>query len=211
MIKWNYWYYKPYHPDGVSRYYKSIGPAVSENWVSLDQVSSSCQNLILFYEDEEFFQHKGFNLRTLRLAYKLNKSENYKKFGGSTITQQLVKNLFLSRKKSYTRKIREIIGAYLLNHMVSKNKQLEWYLNTIEYGPNIYGIKDAANYYFNTQPDKLNNFQCLEIALLLTSPVKHGENLKNAVQSGQRTALAQKEVDDFRSNLLKYKRSSINF
>ncbi|MFZ9521769.1 MAG: biosynthetic peptidoglycan transglycosylase, partial [Silvanigrellaceae bacterium] len=104
--------------------------------------------------------------------------------GGSIITQQLSKNAFLSRERSYIRKAREIVGAILLDATSTKDMQLNWYFNIVEFGPNIYGIKDAAQFYFKKAPSALSQRECASLVAILPSPNKWNKSLKAGAPSG---------------------------
>jgi hypothetical protein len=134
-----------------------IGPA-NPNYTPLSDVSSNFKNAILTSEDPSFFTHRGFVQESIRKSFAVNFKE--KKFvrGGSTISMQLVKNVFLSRQKTLARKAEEILIVWLIenNHLVSKNRMLEVYCNIIEMGQNIYGIGEATRYYFGKRPSDLS-------------------------------------------------------
>ena len=103
-------------------------------------------------EDRAFQSHKGVRWDLIGKAIKLNLEQARFAYGGSTITQQLVKNLFLSREKTLSRKLEELIISWELERRYNKNEILELYVNVIEYGPDIYGVRKAAHYYFGKPP-----------------------------------------------------------
>ena len=111
--------------------------------------------------------------------------------GGSTITQQLVKNAFLSRSRSYLRKARELTGALLLDATMSKDSQLTWYFNIVEFGPSVYGISAASHFYFKKNPADLSALQCAELVGILPSPIKWGKSLVNGRPSAFLTKRSQ--------------------
>jgi monofunctional biosynthetic peptidoglycan transglycosylase len=99
--------------------------------------------------------------------------------GASTITQQLIKNLYLNREKSVSRKLKEFVFSLVIENHVDKNKILETYLNIIEYGKNLYGIKSASIYYFKKNPSQLSSRESAFIAMLLPSPIKYSRSFLN--------------------------------
>ena len=150
-----------------------VGTA-NPNYTPLEQISPYLRKSVLTTEDPSFFSHRGF----INEAFKQSIVKNIKtkKFsrGASTISMQLVKNVFLTREKTLSRKLEEIILVYILenNHIVSKERMLEVYFNVIEWGPNIYGIGEASHFYFQKNPSELDLKECLYLARIIPSPKK---------------------------------------
>jgi hypothetical protein len=148
-----------------------IGPS-NPDYTPLSEVSSNFKNAILTSEDPSFFSHKGFVQESIRKSFAVNFKE--KKFvrGGSTISMQLVKNVFLSRKKTLARKAEEILIVWLIenNRLVSKNRMLEVYFNIIEMGQNVYGIGEATRHYFGKSPSELNIGEGIFLANIVPRP-----------------------------------------
>jgi hypothetical protein len=144
------------------------------NYTPLDQISPYLQKCVLTSEDPSFFSHRGF----INEAFKQSILKNIrtKKFsrGASTISMQLIKNVFLTREKTVSRKMEEILLVYLLenNRIASKERMLEVYFNIIEWGPNIYGIGEASQFYFQKKPSDLNLKECLFLATIVPKPRK---------------------------------------
>jgi hypothetical protein len=142
------------------------------DFVSLENIPSILINSVLTSEDGNFFSHNGFNANSFRKSI----SENYKKRkfarGGSTISMQLVKNVFLTRNKTVARKIEEAIIVWLIeeNRLVSKERMLEVYLNIIEWGPGIYGIGQATQFYFGKKPNEINLEECIFLSMIIPRP-----------------------------------------
>jgi monofunctional glycosyltransferase len=173
--------YFPYKEDGKSRFLRISGPvagAFTNNWASQKDIPNSCRAALVASEDARFYEHIGVDFEFLQKSLVENKRTHKTMRGGSTITQQLVKNAFLSRKKSYIRKIREVIGALALNVIMSKDKQIEWYFNIVEFGPNTYGIENAAQRYFKMNAKKLSPAQCVALIAILPSPKKWNQSLE---------------------------------
>jgi monofunctional biosynthetic peptidoglycan transglycosylase len=101
--------------------------------------------------------------------------------GASTISQQFIKNAFLNRKKTYIRKVREAMGAILFNILFSKDQQLTWYLNVVEFGPRIYGLQAGANYYFKKDASRLSVKECATLVTFLPRPVHFGNSYRSGL------------------------------
>lgn len=142
------------------------------NFTPLDAISPYLKNSVLTTEDPSFFHHKGF----IEEAFKQSIVQNIKtkKFsrGGSTISMQLVKNVFLTREKTLSRKLEEILLVYILenNRISSKSRMLEVYFNVIEWGPNVYGIGEASQFYFQKSPSELSLNESIYLATIVPSP-----------------------------------------
>ena len=144
------------------------------NFTPLQNISPYLRNCILTTEDPSFFYHRGFVTEAFRQSIAKNIRTGKFKRGASTISMQLIKNLFLSREKTMARKLEEIVLVYILenNRIVSKDRMYEVYLNIIEWGPNVYGIGEAARFYFQKSPDKLTLSESMFLATLVPSPKK---------------------------------------
>ncbi|UFH53034.1 transglycosylase domain-containing protein [Spirosoma sp. KNUC1025] len=150
-----------------------VGPE-NPDYTPLSQISPDLRNALLTSEDYNFFTHKGFNEKAFRVSIATNFKEKSFKRGASTISMQLVKNAFLSRNKTLSRKVEEILIVWLIEnqHIVPKERMYEVYLNIIEWGRNIYGIGEAARYYFAKSPADLNLGESIFLAFVVPSP-KH--------------------------------------
>jgi monofunctional glycosyltransferase len=178
-------FYFPYKPDGKNRYLRVTGPLrflYKTNWTPQKEIPKPCSQGVVPSEDSNFYVHHGVDWDSLNESVKENLKRRKTVRGGSTITMQLVKNGFLYRKKTMFRKLREIIGAFLLDLSMEKEKQIVWYLNIIEFGPNVYGIKEASSYYFKKSPKQLNKNQCFSLLALIPSPVKRGIKFKKGIK-----------------------------
>ena len=159
--------------NGVPQRPILVGPS-NPNYTPIDQITPYLQKAVLTCEDPSFFSHRGF----INDAFKQSIIKNLKtkKFsrGASTISMQLVKNVFLTREKTLSRKLEEILLVYILenNHISSKQRMLEVYFNVIEWGPNVYGIGEAANFYFSKKPADLTLKECLFLASIVPKPKK---------------------------------------
>lgn len=139
-------------------------------YTPLKDMHSSIIHAVIAAEDDLFFTHNGFNWSEILKAIYRNIDTGEFTRGGSTITQQLARNLFLSPSKSIIRKIREMILTYKLESELSKERILELYLNFAEFGPSIYGVGDGAKYHFNKTPKQLSSRESALMAGFLTQP-----------------------------------------
>ena len=143
-----------------------------KGWVHLKEISTYGKWAIVLSEDWGFYQHEGIDVKQMKEA--LNEMVEVKRFrGASTITQQMVKNVFLSEDRTIWRKIHEIILAQKVERVLSKAKILETYLNVIEFGPGVFGIKNASYHYFKKHPGALNPKEAAFLAMLLPSPRRY--------------------------------------
>lgn len=168
--------------------------AANPDYTPLNQISPYLRKCVLTTEDPSFFSHRGFITEAFKQS--IIKNIKTKKFsrGGSTISMQLIKNVFLTREKTISRKMEEILLVYLLenNRIASKERMLEVYFNIIEWGPNVYGIGEASRFYFQKNPSDLTLNECLFLATIIPSPKKfmyqfdNQGNLKGYANKNQR-------------------------
>lgn len=144
------------------------------NFTPLQSISPYLRNAVLTMEDPSFFSHNGFIGEAFKQS--IIKNIKAKKFarGASTISMQLVKNVFLTREKTLSRKLEEILLVYILenNRITSKSRMFEVYLNIIEWGPNIYGISEASYFYFAKHPSELSVAESIYLASIVPRPKK---------------------------------------
>jgi monofunctional biosynthetic peptidoglycan transglycosylase len=161
-----------------------------ENYVKLNEISPYVLHAVIAAEDGSFYNHKGFDWYEIRQSMEANlTSGNYRR-GGSTLTQQLAKNVFLDKEKSILRKIKEAYLAHGIEHRFDKNFILEKYLNVVEFGENIYGIKPAALHYFHKAPSALHPLEAAWLASLLPNPKKYSQSFR----AGHLTPFSRKMV-----------------
>ena len=163
-----------------------------EHWVNGDVIPEYTKNALVAIEDKRYYNHGAIDVLGVTRAFYVNSVAGETVEGGSTITQQLVKNLFLSSKRTMSRKAEEAILAVEMEHYYSKDEILTMYLNTVYYGHNYYGIKEAAEGYFGTSPSRLTLGQCAMLAALPNAPtyLDPYENYKGA-KARQKLVLAQ--------------------
>jgi hypothetical protein len=165
--------YRTYHPDGTPSD-TTTGPGTT-SWTDLDNISPFMVAAVLTTEDGAFYKHHGFNHSAIRNSAAANLKARRFARGASTITMQLAKNLFLSREKTLSRKIEELILTDYLEQAFRKDDMMELYLNVIEFGPDVYGVTRAAEHYFGRKPEELNLPECFFLASLMPSPVRYGK------------------------------------
>jgi membrane peptidoglycan carboxypeptidase len=166
-------------PDG-SVAEETTGPG-SSKWVPLGAISPFMPVAVMTTEDGAFYGHHGFAHRAIKASVIANLKARKFLRGASTISMQLAKNVFLTREKTLSRKLEEMILTDYLEQVFTKDEILELYLNVIEFGPNIYGIGPAAHYYFGRSAAELNLAECLFLSWVLPAPLKWS-NLKSQGQ-----------------------------
>jgi monofunctional biosynthetic peptidoglycan transglycosylase len=139
-------------------------------WVPYEKISIHLKRALIAAEDAKFFEHEGFDIEGIEKAYEKNLKKGKFVAGGSTISQQLAKNLFLSGERSYVRKGQEAIITLMLEKMMSKRRILEIYLNVIEWGEGVYGAEAAARHYYRTGAAKLGPSQAARLAAMVPRP-----------------------------------------
>jgi len=141
-------------------------------WVPMEEIAPALQLAVICAEDQLFLNHNGFDYEAIKKAYKDNEAGKRLR-GGSTLSQQTAKNVFLWPQRSWVRKGFEAYFTFLIELYWSKKRILEVYLNSIEMGPGIYGAEAAANHWFDVSASKLNNHQAASIAVILPNPLKY--------------------------------------
>lgn len=177
-----------YRPDG-SRASFATGPGTAR-WVPVDRVSPYLIHAVLAHEDAAFFRHQGFAPWAIETAVGRNLDHGGFAYGASTIPMQLAKNLFLHREKTVARKVQEALLTWWLERRLGKRAILELYLNVIEYGPSLYGVRAAARHYFARRPSELSPAESVFLAEILPDPVgAHHLHVANALTSSMRARL----------------------
>jgi len=161
--------------------------AETRYWVPLERISPHLRNAVLVAEDARFFSHEGFDWNEIRQSARRNLRERRIARGGSTITQQLAKNLWLTTAQTPWRKFEEMILAVRLERSLSKRRILELYLNTIEWGDGVYGAEAAARHWFGASAAALDADQAIRLAAVVInprrySPVSPGARIENRVR-----------------------------
>jgi len=168
-------------------------PALQWHPVGLDKISTNIVHAIIVAEDYRFYKHNGIDTESLKQAWDYNLKNGRIIYGGSTISQQMIKNFLLSPSRNPLRKWHELWLTLSLENNVSKNRILEVYLNIAEFGEGIYGVEAASRHYWGKSAKDLSMTQAIELAATLTAPKKH-----NPVT---RTDYFLKQVEKIRRNL----------
>jgi monofunctional glycosyltransferase len=152
---------------------------LDRDWEPLENINSKLPLAVVSSEDQKFLEHSGFDFAAMKKAYEGNKRGKKIK-GGSTISQQVAKNVFLWQGRSYLRKVLEAYFTVLIELIWSKERIMEVYLNVIEMGTGVYGAQAASQYYFDKDAAKLSKSQCAWIACILPCPLKYDPNKPTA-------------------------------
>ena len=170
------WVPLPITPLMVIRYFEKDSPKIlKHDWEPIENISKNLQLAVICSEDQNFLKHNGFDIKAIEKAYENNKKGKRIK-GGSTISQQTAKNVFLWPQRSWFRKGLETYFTFLIELFWSKERIMEVYLNTIEMGNGIYGAEAAAQHWFKKPASKLSKEEASAIAAILPNPRKYKAN-----------------------------------
>jgi monofunctional biosynthetic peptidoglycan transglycosylase len=158
-----------------------------QTYVPLTRISENLRAAVITSEDARFVEHEGVDWDAIEKAYENNKRRGKKIKGGSTITQQLAKNLFLSGERSYLRKGQELIITYMLEFWMDKARILELYLNVVEWGNGVFGAEAAAEHYYGIPASKLSVDQSARLAAMLPNP-RHFDRDRGSAYLADRAA-----------------------
>ena len=148
-------------------------------WVPYNRISNNLKRALIAAEDSKFLDHEGFDWEGIQKAYEKNLKKGKIVAGGSTISQQLAKNLFLSSRKVFWRKGEEAVITVMLEQMMSKRRILEIYLNVIEWGNGVFGAEAAARHYYKTSASSLSAEQSARLASMVPNP-RYYDSHRNA-------------------------------
>ncbi|WP_245579389.1 monofunctional biosynthetic peptidoglycan transglycosylase [Chitinilyticum aquatile] len=139
-------------------------------WVEYDRISPNIKRALVASEDAKFLEHDGFDWEAIQIAWEKNQKKGRIVAGGSTISQQLAKNLFLSSKRTPWRKAEEAVITVMLEALLDKQRIFEIYLNVIEWGDGVFGIEAASRHYYNTSAARLSPGQAAKLASMVPNP-----------------------------------------
>jgi monofunctional biosynthetic peptidoglycan transglycosylase len=159
-------------------------------WVDYSKISSNLKRAVIASEDAKFVDHEGFDWEGIEKAYEKNLKKGKIVAGGSTISQQLAKNLFLSTKRTPWRKGEEALITVMLENILSKQRILEIYLNVIEWGNGVFGAEAASRHYYKTSAAKLSSAQAAKLAAMIPNP-RFYDTHKSTSYLNRRTATIQ--------------------
>ncbi len=159
-------------------------------WVDYSKISINLKRAVIASEDAKFVAHEGFDWEGIEKAYEKNLKKGKIVAGGSTISQQLAKNLFLSTKRTPWRKGEEALITVMLENVLSKRRILEIYLNVIEWGDGVFGAEAASHHYYKTSAAKLSSAQAAKLAAMIPNP-RYYDAHKSTSYLSRRTATIQ--------------------
>ena len=172
-----------------------------KSYVRLKNISSKLQKAILLTEDSAFYSHNGFDEEGLTRCYEKLKETQRITCGGSTISQQLAKNLFLYKDKTFIRKGLEALITLKIEKTLTKKEIFERYLNVVQFGKNIYGVKKAAQFYFKKHPSELDVVESAFLAMVLPNPDKYSQSYYRK----DLTRFAKKRLSKIITDMHRYK------
>ena len=149
---------------------KNPEATLRHKWVQYRKISMNLKRALVASEDANFIEHEGFDWNALQKAYEKNLRQGKVVAGGSTISHQLAKTLFLSGKRSVFRKLQEALITVMIEAVMSKRRILEIYLNIIEWGNGVFGAEAAARYYFKKSAADLNAYEAAKLAAMVPNP-----------------------------------------
>ena len=147
---------------------------LSQQWVPYNRISVHLKRAVVAAEDAKFLGHEGFDWEAIQKAYEKNLKKGRVVAGGSTISQQLAKNLFLSGERTWWRKAQEAVITFMIETLMTKRRILEIYLNVIEWGNGVFGAEAAARHHFGTTAASLGPEQAARLAAMIPSPRRYG-------------------------------------
>lgn len=149
---------------------KNPDAKLQHKWVPYTRISNNLKRAVISSEDDGFSEHDGVDWEAMQKAYEKNQKKGKVAYGGSTITQQLAKNLFLSGERSYLRKGQELVITYMLELCMDKERILEIYLNVVEWGVGVFGAEAASQHYYGISAAALSPAQAARLAVMLPKP-----------------------------------------
>jgi monofunctional glycosyltransferase len=178
------WWWVDHNPSSTSfmraqlEILKKTNPEaqLKHRWIAYDKISDNLKRAVIASEDANFTEHDGVDWDAIEKAYEKNLKKGKVVRGGSTITMQLAKNLFLSGDRSYIRKAQEIVITYMIENMMEKDRIFEIYLNIAEWGVGVFGAEAGATHYFNVSASKLAPMQAARMAAMLPRPRFYDKN-----------------------------------
>jgi len=194
------WYWASHNPQSTAFMRARLevlrednpGARLRQQWVPYQRISGHLKRAVVAAEDAKFAVHRGFDWDGIQKAYEKNLREGEIVAGGSTITQQLAKNLFFSGERAWWRKAQEAVVTVMLETIMSKRRILEIYLNVIEWGDGVFGAEAAARFHYGTTAAALGAEQAARLAAIVPSPRRYGPGSNTAyLQRRTQTILAR--------------------
>jgi monofunctional biosynthetic peptidoglycan transglycosylase len=178
------WWWVDHNPESTSFMRQQLSVLRDKNpdarlkhkWVPYNRISNNLKRAIIAAEDSNFSGHEGVDWEAMQKAWEKNTKKGKVVAGGSTITQQLAKNLFLSSDRSYLRKGQEVAITYMLEYWMDKERIFEIYLNVVEWGNGVFGAEAAAQHYYGISAAQLSASQAARLAVMLPKPRFYDKN-----------------------------------
>lgn len=152
---------------------KKLKKKIKKIWVPISEVSPYVMKAVIIAEDSKFWSHEGFDFEAIQKALEKDIKKNKIQAGGSTISQQLAKNLYLSPDKDFIRKLKEAILTWRIENQLSKRRILELYVNVVEWGDGVFGIEAAAQKHYGKSAAQLNAREAAKLAVVLPNPRRY--------------------------------------
>jgi monofunctional biosynthetic peptidoglycan transglycosylase len=194
------WWWKDHNPSSTAfmdarlSQMRAANPAskLQQAWVPYEQISESLKRAIVVAEDSKFVDHEGFDWEAIEKAREKNRKKGKVVAGGSTISQQLAKNLFLSASRTPWRKGEEALITVMIEQVMDKRRILEIYLNVIEWGDGVFGAEAASRHYYGTSASKLGPEAAARLAAIVPNPRFYDRNRNTPfIQRKTQTILAR--------------------
>jgi monofunctional biosynthetic peptidoglycan transglycosylase len=173
---------------------KNPNAKLEQAWMPYERISNNLKRAVIASEDANFTEHDGIDWEALEKAWERNNKRHKVTGGGSTITQQLAKNLFLSGSRNYLRKGQELVIAYMLETVMSKQRILEIYLNVVEFGRGVFGAEAAARHYYRSTAARLDPAQAARLAVMLPNP-RYYDAHRQTNYLARRTGVIQRRMN----------------
>ncbi|UTH72518.1 monofunctional biosynthetic peptidoglycan transglycosylase [Chromobacterium sp. IIBBL 290-4] len=194
-------YWRDHNPDASSFMTEQLAKLkqddpdaeLSHKWVPYDKISPNLKRALIAAEDAKFVDHEGFDWDGIEAAFEKNLKKGHIVAGGSTISQQLAKNLFLSSGKTPWRKLEEALITVMLEKTMDKRRIFEIYLNVIEWGSGVFGAEAASRHYFRTSASRLSSGQAAKLAAMVPNP-RYYDDHRNAPGLAKKTRIIQRRM-----------------
>lgn len=188
-------YWSRFNPSSTAfmdRHLEKPGAKMRHNWVPYSRISEHLKRAVIAAEDAKFLDHEGFDWEAIQKAIQKNEQRGKVVAGGSTITQQLAKNMFLSGSRSWLRKVQEAAITWMMERTLSKRRILELYLNVAEWGEGIFGVEAAARYHFGVPAAALGPEQAVWLAAILPSPKRYERGRQTPYLEGRMVTISSR-------------------
>lgn len=163
-------------------------------FIPLDSISPNLKSAVVAAEDDGFYLHPGVDIASILAATKYNRSKGKNRHGASTITQQMAKNLFLGKERTFERKVKELLYAMLMERYLGKDRILELYLNYAQWGKNIFGCEAASRFYYKKSAAHLTRSEAARLAAVLAKPARLTPYHTKSIYMGKRLSVIARNL-----------------